>query len=161
MAATPEWKNPISWTSPPSPSTSFADHLLSYHLVFLPGGHDKGVRQVIDSPVVASALSSYFPLTNKEKVRQTGEMRSVGAICHGVLGLSEAKLADGSGKSVLHDVQTTGLPHAFEQGIYYTTMPFLGDYYKTYGAGSKSVEEAVKERLSDPKLWKGSVGPKP
>jgi hypothetical protein len=74
MAATPEWKNPISWTSPPSPSTSLTDHLLSYHLVFLPGGHDKGVRQVIDSPVVASALSSYFPLTNKDKVRQTGDI---------------------------------------------------------------------------------------
>ena len=75
--------------------------------------------------------------------------------------LREGKLADGSGKNVLNDVQRTGLPHAFEQSIYYATMPFLGDYYKTYGAGSKSVEEVVKERLDDPTLWKGSVGRKP
>jgi hypothetical protein len=59
----------ISVTSLPYPSASFTDHHLLYHLVFLPGGHDKDVCQVTDSPVVASALSTYFPLTNKEIVK--------------------------------------------------------------------------------------------
>jgi hypothetical protein len=112
---------------------SFADHLLSYHLVFFPGGHDKGVRQVIDSSTVASALSSYFLIINKEKSNKPA--RSVVPRClrteRSQAGGWEREervtlCADGGGTSCIL------------QRISYTTMPFSGDYYKTYGAGSKS-----------------------
>jgi len=147
MATNPDFNNPISWSAP-----SFS--LDSYSLVFLPGGHEKGVRQVIDSPIIQKALAGYFLQTRKPSTK------SVAAICHGVLGLSEATSANG--KSVLHDATTTALPGMMEQGIFWGTRLFLGDYYKTYGAGSDSVEVAVKSKLDNPgKQWKGSLAPTP
>lgn len=139
------FQKPLSWTSP-----DFS--LDSYDLVFLPGGHDKGVRQIIDSKRVQALLASYFPLTAKPS------KKTVVAICHGVQVLSGAEI---DGKSVLHDVQTTALPHAFEQGIYHATRLWLGDYYKTYGGGSDSVEQIVTNKLDDPKLFVSSLAPTP
>lgn len=147
MSTTPEFTTPISWSSP-----SFS--LDTYNLIFLPGGHEKGVRQVIDSPIVQKVLASYFPQTQKPS------NKTVAAICHGVLGLAEARLPDG--KSVLHDAATTALPGAMEQGIFWSTRLFLGDYYKTYGAGSDSVETAVKKKLDEPDMqWRSSLLPTP
>jgi putative intracellular protease/amidase len=130
MIQNDDFTHPVSWTSP-----DFS--LSSYDLVFLPGGHEKGVRQVIDSPIIQRALAEYFPQTEKPS------KKAVAAICHGVLGLSEAKLEDG--KSVLHDATTTALPGMMEQGIFWSTRLVLGDYYKTYGANSDSVEVAVSQ----------------
>lgn len=110
-----------------------------YDLVFLPGGHEKGVIQLINSPRVHSLLAEYFPLTRKPS------KKCCAAICHGVMALSESSLPgeDGKGKSVLHDATTTALPGPMEQGIFWGTRLWLGDYYKTYGAGSESVETSV------------------
>src|SRR5271169_5025663 len=104
MAATPEFKNPLSWSAP-----TFS--LEPYNLIFPPGGHEKGVRQLIDSPIMAQHLGSYFPQTIKPS------SKSVAAICHGVLALSEANLLQGEhkGKSVMHECDTTALPGKFEQ----------------------------------------------
>jgi len=106
-----------------------------YDLVFLPGGHEKGVVQVINSPIVHKLLVDYFPKTRKPS------RKSCAAICHGVMVLSESSLP--GGKSVIHDATTTALPGAMEQGIFWGTRAFLGDYYKTYGSGSESVETSV------------------
>jgi hypothetical protein len=106
-----------------------------YNLVFLPGGHDKGVRQVIDSSTVHDLLGAYFPRTKKPSDK------SIAAICHGVLVLAETNLSDG--KSALHDLLTTTLPATFERTAYWGTWAFLGDYYKTYGAGSDDCETMV------------------
>ena len=106
-----------------------------YDLIYLPGGHEKGVTQVINSPVVHRLIADYFPKTKKPS------RKSCAAICHGVMVLSDSSLP--SGKSVLHDVTTTALPGAMEQSIFWGTRLFLGDYYKTYGAGSESVERSV------------------
>lgn len=132
MTASPEHLHPISWTDA-------AFSLEAYNLIFLPGGHDKGVRQVIDSPIIAKHLGSYFPSTAKPS------SRNVAAVCHGVMVLAAAKLLDGEnkGKSVIHECDTTALPARFEQMAYYGTKLFLGDYYKTYGAGSEDVEDSV------------------
>jgi hypothetical protein len=132
MAATPEFTTPFSWSSP-------AFSLSSYNLIFLPGGHEKGVRQLIDSPVMAQHLASYFPQTVKPSTK------NVAAVCHGVLALAAAKLSDGEhkGKSILHECDTTALPGMFEGVAFWGTRLFLGDYYKTYGVGSDSVETAV------------------
>lgn len=128
MSKTPEFQKPLSWTSP-----DFS--LDAYNLVFLPGGHEKGVRQLIDSPVMQTYLSSYFPATIKPS------SKTVAAVCHGVMVLSETKGPDG--KSVIHECVTTALPARFEQVAFWGTRAFLGDYYKTYGAGSDDVEKSV------------------
>ena len=98
-----------------------------YDLVFLPGGHEKGVIQLINSPRVHALLAEYFPLTRKPS------KKCCAAICHGVMALSESSLPGngGKGKSILHDATTTALPGAMEQGIFWGTRAWLGDYYKT------------------------------
>jgi putative intracellular protease/amidase len=129
MSATPEWLCPLSWSAP--------DFTLdSYNLVFLPGGHDKGVRQLLDSPIIHKHLAEYFPKTLKPSTK------AVAAICHGVMVLSETK--DKEGKSVIHECVTTALPARFEQVAFWGTRVFMGDYYKTYGPCSDNVEEFVR-----------------
>lgn len=130
MATTPDYQHPISWSD-----KDFS--LEKFDLVFLPGGHQSGVRQLIDSDVIHKQLLEYFPNTKKGK----GNGKCVAAICHGVMVLSET--LDGSGKSVLKDVTTTALPGGFESVAFWGTRVFLGDYYKTYGVGSENVEDSV------------------
>ncbi|EXA54754.1 hypothetical protein FOVG_02162 [Fusarium oxysporum f. sp. pisi HDV247] len=147
-----EARHPLSWTAP-----GFS--LDEYNLVLLPGGHDKAVRQIIDSKEVHKLMLDYFPKTKKPS------NKAVGAICHGVMVLSSAKASDG--KSVIHECTTTTLPGLFESSVYWATRAFLGDYYKTYGAGSENTEDSVRSSLADDgKQFKGSnsfnpyVGPK-
>jgi putative intracellular protease/amidase len=121
-------KKPLSWTD-----AGFSVN--SFDLIFLPGGHEKSVRQLIDSPIIQKQLADYFAETKKPS------RKAVAAVCHGVMALSEASGADG--KSALHDATTTALPGAFEGVAYWGTRLFLGDYYKTYGAGSPSVQSSV------------------
>ena len=85
----------------------------SYDLVFLPGGHEKSVVQVINSPTVHKLLADYFPKTRKPS------RKCCSAICHGVMVLSESSLPDG--KSVLHDATTTALPGTMEQGAFWVS----------------------------------------
>jgi putative intracellular protease/amidase len=132
MCDSGEWKSPVSWAA-----EDFS--LDPFDLLFFPGGHEKSVRQIIDSSPVHSLLVDYFP-----KTRKPGS-KAVGAVCHGVMVLSEAK--DGQGKSVIHDCVTTALPARFEQLAFWGTRAFLGDYYKTYGAGSEDVEASVSLRF--------------
>jgi len=128
MSVTLEFQHPISWSSP-----DFS--LESYNLVFLSGGHEKSVRQLMDSPIIRKHLASYFPATRKPS------KKSVAAVCHGVQVLSQTDGADG--KSIIHECDTTALPTRFEQVAFWGTRAFLGDYYKTYGAGSDNVEESA------------------
>ncbi|KAJ9148497.1 Class I glutamine amidotransferase-like protein [Pleurostoma richardsiae] len=147
MAASDENQHPLSWSAP-----GFS--LEPFDLVLLPGGHEKSVRQVIDSPVVHGLLADYLPRTRKPG------SKAVAAVCHGVMALSESKGADG--KSVIHECTTTALPARFEQVAFWGTRAFLGDYYKTYGAGSENVEQSVRRSLADPaKQFKNSINPSP
>ena len=152
LSESPEFQSPLSWTS-----SDFS--LQAYDLVFLPGGHDKGVRQIIDSADVARLLGEYWPLTRGTPGGRPRGKKTVGAICHGVQVLSMAT-EQGSGKSVLHDAKTTALPGFFEGAAFQATRLFLGDYYKTYGYGSQNVEDVVKGKLDDPATqWVGSRSP--
>lgn len=128
MRADPPIQSPVSWSAP-----GFS--LASYDLLFFPGGHDKAVRQVLDSSIIREQLAVFWPATKKPGTK------AVAAVCHGVLVVSETTGADG--KSVLHDATTTTLPNSFESGIWWATRAFLGDYYKTYGKGSANCEEMV------------------
>ncbi len=106
--------------------------LAPYDLVFLPGGHEKGVVQVINSPVTHKLMVDYFPKTRKPS------RKSIAAICHGVMVLSESSLPDG--KSVLHDATTTALPGFMEQSIFWGTRLFLGDCTYCFGVHVSSFE---------------------
>lgn len=121
-------QTPLSWSTP-----GFS--LEPFDLILFPGGHDKGVRQVIDSPIVHKLVVDYFPLTKKPG------KKVVAAVCHGVMVLSESKNARGD--SAIRDCTTTALPAFFEKFAFWGTRAFLGDYYKTYGAGSEDVEDSV------------------
>jgi putative intracellular protease/amidase len=131
---------PFSWTDP---NFSLSD----YDLVFLPGGHEKGVRQLIDAEPIHKQLQIYFPLTQKAG---SGNKKVLAAICHGVQVLAYTPDLEVKDKSIIHACKTTALPSFMESTIYAVTNPFLGDYYKTYGKGTPDVEEYVKEGLDDP-----------
>jgi len=128
MAATPEFTKPLSWSSP-----TFS--LSSYNLIF-------------------QHLASYFPQTIKPS------NKNVAAVCHGVMALAAAKLTNGEnkGKSILHECETTALPGMFEGVAFWGTRLFLGDYYKTYGVGSDSVETAVSASVGVLDVADTSVG---
>lgn len=159
-ATSPGLQSPKSWTDP---SFTFDN----FDMVFLPGGHEKGVRQVIDSPIVHKLLAGYFPKTTRGGSADNNKV--VGAICHGVQVLAftpdpsadlqqypvnikgEIVQADAQKyKSIIHSCKTTALPGFLESGAYQGTRLFLGDYYKTYGAGTPNVEDFVKVGLDDP-----------
>ncbi|KAF2474192.1 class I glutamine amidotransferase-like protein [Lindgomyces ingoldianus] len=133
LSCNENFRNPRAWTEP-------AFNLDSYDLVFLPGGHDKAVQLVIDSRNVHHHVASYFPKTRKPS------SKCVAAICHGVQVLASSSLPDG--RSIIHDVQTTALPAFLEE-----------NYYKTYGAGTDSVEKIVRESLDENSQFKNSYNP--
>ncbi|KAK3672792.1 hypothetical protein LTR78_007378 [Recurvomyces mirabilis] len=145
MSQSKEWQSPVSYSD-----AKFT--LLNYDLVFLPGGHEKGVRQLLDSKRAQELVVEYFANLKKPSTKVCA------AVCHGVQLLAHSKRADG--KSVLHDLSTTALPSVFENTVDYGTRVFLGDYYKTYGAGTKNVEQIVRDALADPaRQWKSSGNP--
>ncbi|KAI8624157.1 class I glutamine amidotransferase-like protein [Xylariaceae sp. FL1651] len=146
MQQSEEMLHPRSWSAP-----EFS--LDPYDLVIFPGGHEKGVRQVIESPIIHKLMVDYFPQTKRPS------RKAVAAICHGVMVLSESK--DAQGRSVIRDCVTTALPTRFEQGAYWGTRAFLGDYYKTFGHGSENVQESVTKALADPSQFKSSLNPGP
>ncbi|KAI9718518.1 MAG: hypothetical protein M1828_006701 [Chrysothrix sp. TS-e1954] len=153
LAASPEIQKPLSWSSP-----TFS--LDPYDLVFLPGGHEKGMAQLITSPSLHSHLASYTPLTARSGPAKA--KKTLAAICHGMQILSNTKLPASSpdaGKSVLHDKTTTALPGTMEMGAWYATRLFLGDYYRTFGGEAETVEVAVRSVLDRPEVqWRGSLG---
>ncbi|KAK1457244.1 ThiJ/PfpI family protein [Colletotrichum cuscutae] len=121
MVKSAEMQNPLSWTT-------LGFTLDDFDIVHIPGGHDKEVRQLIDSTTAQKLLADYFPQTKKpgKKIGQDGN-------------------------SVLYHCTTTALPGCFESLAYHGTRLFLGDYYKTYGAGTENVEDSVSIQL---KLWR-------
>ncbi|KAL0939508.1 ThiJ/PfpI family protein [Colletotrichum truncatum] len=144
MAESPEMQQPLSWSAP-----GFT--LDDFDVVHIPGGHDKAVRQLMDSAIVQKLFADYFPKTKKPS------KKIVAAICHGPLVLCNAKGEDGN--SVLYHCTTTALPACFEALSFHGTKLFMGDYYKTYGAGSENVEDSMKKVLKDPSQFKSSWQP--
>lgn len=143
--------HPVSWKS-----TDF--DLKSYDLAFLPGGHDKGMQQIITSESLHKHLAGYVPMTK----RGVSPPKAIGAICHGVQVLAAADAEDGTGKSAIHDFETTSLTTFMESTAYWTTRAFLGDYYKTFGAGTDNVETLVRKRLDNPEAqYKSSMALSP
>jgi len=152
------FQRPVAWSDP-----NFS--LDTYDIVYLPGGHDKGVKQLIEAEILQKHLQSYFPQT----LRSGHGKKTLAALCHGVqvlaftpspdspapaVPLKDGKIeADKPYKSIIHACKTTALPGFMESIIYQTTRVALGDYYKTYGAGTPNVEDYVKLGLDDAKQF--------
>jgi len=124
MSASPDFLNPHSWSSN---DFSFDE----YDCVLLPGGHDKPMRQYLESTTLRRQLSTYFPQTSKEAT--IPKPKVVAAICHGVLALARTmQPSPNQDKSVLYDAETTTLPVHLERMAYLVSAWKLGSYYRTY-----------------------------
>jgi putative intracellular protease/amidase len=88
--------------------------------LFIPGGHAKGVRTMLESPMAQQITVSAF-----------GRDLPVGAVCHGVLLLARS-INPATGQSVLHGRRTTALTESLELTGWQLTRLCLGDYYRTY-----------------------------
>lgn len=118
-----------------SPISYFEINPKDYAGILLPGGHDKGMKQYLESSVLQEKIVSFFRMN-----------KIVGAICHGVV-VAARSIDPQTKKSVIHDHQTTSLLKSQEMGAYYLTALWLKDYYRTY---QLSVEAEVKSVLDDP-----------
>ena len=107
----------------------------SFDAIFLPGGHDKKVKEFLESDILQQLLVDFF-----------SAMKPVGAICHGVV-LAARSIDSETGKSVLYNYKTTSLLKSQELLAYNLTRTWMGDYYLTYPG--LTVEDEVRSALSN------------
>ena len=107
----------------------------NFDAILLPGGHDKGVREYLESEVLQRLVAEFFTI-----------QKPVGAICHGVV-LAARSINPESKKSVLYDYKTTSLLKSQELLAYNLTRLWLNDYYLTYP--ELTVEDEVTSVLSE------------
>ncbi|MEI9984061.1 MAG: type 1 glutamine amidotransferase domain-containing protein [Aliidongia sp.] len=124
LRASPEFCNPIAYDA-------IAGR--SFDALLLPGGHAKGMRSYLESPLLQSVVAGFFAVG-----------KPVGAICHGVVLAARSQAA--SGRSVLHGRRTTSLLRSQEILAWTLTRLWLGDYYRTY---PQTVEDEVIAALAD------------
>ncbi len=103
-----------------------------FDAILLPGGHAKGMRPYLESPVLQGHVATFF----------AGD-KPVGAICHGVVLAARSKTP--SGASVLRGAKTTALTRQMEMTAWRLTALTLGDYYRTYPL---TVEDEVRAALA-------------
>jgi len=116
-----------------------------YEGVFLAGGHDKTVKEYLESIVLQEAIVSFF--TSK---------KIIGAVCHGVV-LVARSIDPNTHKSVLHTYQTTALLKTQELLGYRLSKFWKQDYYLTYPGCT--VEDEVKSVLKNQRQF--MHGPQP
>lgn len=96
MAITESFATPRAW--------SHADfNVTEYDGILLPGGHDKAMRQYLESESLHRHLVQYAKLIERGKGHKV-----MAAMSHGVLVCARAISPDG--QSILHDLETTTLP---------------------------------------------------
>jgi protease I len=123
LRASPEFRNPIRHeTIAPG----------DFDALLLPGGHAKGMRPYLESPLLQGVVAECFAAG-----------KPVGAICHGVV-LAARSQAE-TGRSVLHGRRTTALLRSQEMLAWSLTRLWLGDYYRTY---PQTVEDEVTAALA-------------
>ena len=106
-----------------------------FDALLLPGGHDKGVKEYLESNLLQQVVVSFFSIK-----------KPVGAICHGLVLLAKS-IDSKTNKSVLYNYKTTCLLKKQELTGYNLTRLWLGDYYLTYP--ELTVEEEVKSVLKN------------
>lgn len=110
-----------------------------FDLLFLPGGHAKGMRQYLESKTLQQKVVEFFKLN-----------KLVGSVCHGPLILARS-IDPETGKSVIYDYKITALTKSLEKLAYYLTKWKLGDYYRTY---PEYVQDEIGTYLSDKNNFK-------
>ncbi len=106
-----------------------------YDSIYLPGGHDKGVKEYLESEILQNVIPLFFK-NNK----------TVGAICHGVILLARSRNTE-TNKSVIYDYKTTSLLKSQELLAYSLTKTWLKNYYLTYP--ETTVEDEVISALKN------------
>ncbi len=110
-----------------------------FDALFLPGGHDKSMKEYLESPILQNVVVDFFRAN-----------KSVGAICHGVV-LAARSIDPKTKKSVLYNYKTTSLLKKQEMLAYNLTKRNLKDYYLTYPG--LTVEDEVKSVLQTSKNY--------
>lgn len=108
----------------------------SFDAIYLPGGHDKTVKEYLESSVLQQLIVDFFH-----------ENKLVAAICHGVV-LVARSIDERTSESVLYDYKTTALLKSQELLGYNLTRLWLKDYYLTYP--EITVQDEVTQALKDP-----------
>ena len=118
---------------------------IDFDALLLPGGHDKGVKEYLESSLLQGVVADFFKAE-----------KPVAAICHGVV-LAARTIAADTGKSVIADYRTCCLLKSQELLAYQMTRLWLKDYYLTYPG--LTVEQEVKSVLDDSDQFE--AGPTP
>lgn len=116
-----------------------------FDALLLPGGHDKRVREYLESKILQDLVVDFFRME-----------KPVAAICHGVVLVARSIDSD-TKKSVISDYKTTCLLKSQEMAGYNLTRLWLKDYYLTYPG--LTVEDEVKAVLANTDDF--LLGPKP
>lgn len=139
MIRDPAYRAPRRWDAIVS-----ADH----DALLLPGGHAKGMREYLESPLLQARVAEFFDAG-----------KPVAAVCHGVV-LAARSVSPRTGRSVLHGRRSTALTWALEKSGWDLTRWFARfwdpDYYRTYReapgepAGYRGVQAEVTRALAQP-----------
>jgi len=136
MIESKNFKNPISYSEIKGSE---------FDALFLPGGHDKTVREYLESKILQNVVVDFFNSNKK-----------VAAVCHGLV-LMARSIDPKTNHSVLYNYKTTSLLKQQELMGYNLTKMWVGDYYLTYP--EITVEDEVKACLQDSNNFIN--GPKP
>jgi protease I len=133
MAQSAAYRVPIAWSDI---AGGLAAH--SFDALLLPGGHAPGMREYLESPLLQSAVATFFERD-----------LPVAAICHGAVLAARSRVTrgDNTGRSVLYGRLTTGLTRQLEMLAWRLTRHRLGDYYRTY---PQAVQDEVSTALRSP-----------
>jgi putative intracellular protease/amidase len=110
-----------------------------FDLLFLPGGHAKGMRQYLESKVLQQKVVEFFHLN-----------KLVGSVCHGPLILARS-IDPETGRSVVYNYYLTALTKSLEKLAYDLTKWKLGEYYRTY---PEYVQDEISKVLADKNNFK-------
>ncbi len=110
-----------------------------FDALFLPGGHDKGVKEYLESSILQTKIPHFFTVD-----------KPVAAVCHAPLLLARS-IDPKTGQSVLFGRKTTALLRSQERLAYHLTKAWMKDYYLTYP--ETTVEDEVKEALDSPSTF--------
>jgi len=111
MEASQSFNNPLKYTD-----VSVDD----FDALLLPGGHDKGVKEYLESDILQKLVVEFF-----------SDNKPVAAVCHGVL-IPTRSIDPQTQQSVIYDYKCTGLLKRQELSAYHLTRLWLDDYYLTY-----------------------------
>lgn len=106
-----------------------------YQAILLPGGHDPGMRQYLESPVLRGKVLQFWQ-----------QSKLIGAICHGMLVLART-IDPQTGRSVLYGHKVTALPGSLDRTGYLLDSWLLKRGYIMY---SCCVAEEVRLCLERP-----------